>query len=123
MNRNQFLSPLKEISFETNTNTSEFELFQNITLRPILKTQNDILMAIFMNNSQKYKVNFKSMNQLEKENFLIKLFQSNNQLKNILKGVVIALFTIEEFNEYQQNESELTKRIMKLLYDRILSNI
>ncbi|HMR15363.1 MAG TPA: glyoxalase, partial [Mariniflexile sp.] len=43
--------------------------------------------------------------------------------RNALKGMVIGLFTIEEYKRYIQNSSALNKRMMHLVKERLISNM
>ncbi|NJM80091.1 MAG: glyoxalase, partial [Flavobacterium sp.] len=45
------------------------------------------------------------------------------KFRNSLKGMVIGIFTITEYNEYIQNSSTINKRMMNLLIERIKSQI
>ena len=57
--RDQFIKEFRgEIIGVINSETSSEEFFQNQTLRPILKLQNDIFIAIFKNYIVKSKAHF-----------------------------------------------------------------
>jgi hypothetical protein len=43
--------------------------------------------------------------------------------KPSLKGIIIGLFTIDEYNDYIQNSSNLNKRMMNLLIERLKSQV
>ena len=45
------------------------------------------------------------------------------KFRNSIKGMLIALFTIEEYAVYIQNSSALNKRMMNIVKERLISNI
>lgn len=105
----------KEISHE--------ELFQNTTLRPILKFQNDILIHIFINYATKNKSVFFSLSNEDKINYIEKTTSTDYVFRNQLIGLIVGLFTIKEFCEYIKNSSNLNKRMINMLTERLKSQI
>ncbi|EJL62271.1 hypothetical protein [Flavobacterium sp. CF136] len=118
---------LKEFRGETlgtvSAQSSSDELFQNQTIRPILKLQNDLFIAVFINYVNKNKADFYSYTVEKKLQTIENSIQKDIKFRNSLKGIVMALFTIEEYNTYIQNSSSLNKRMMNLLIDRLKSQV
>ncbi|CAA9201988.1 glyoxalase [Flavobacterium collinsii] len=118
---------LKEFRGETlgtiSAQSSADELFQNQTIRPILKLQNDLFIAVFINYVNKNKADFYSYTVEKKLQVIENSIQKDIKFRNSLKGIVIALFTIEEYETYIQNSSSLNKRMMNLLIDRLKSQV
>ncbi|TDW51463.1 hypothetical protein EV144_101138 [Flavobacterium sp. 270] len=118
---------LKEFRGETlgtvSAQSSPDELFQNQTIRPILKLQNDLFIAVFVNYVNKSKADFYSYTVEKKMQTIENSIQKDIKFRNSLKGMVIALFTIEEYDTYIQNSSSLNKRMMNLLIERLKSQI
>jgi hypothetical protein len=104
-------------------NSSLEEKFQNQTLRPILKLQNDLLIEVFRNYATKQKGAFFLLSIENKMHYVENAIQKDVKFRNTLKGIVIGMFTITEYKEYIQNSSNLSKRIMSLLIERIKSQI
>jgi hypothetical protein len=75
---------------------SSEEMFQNEVLRPILKLQNDLFIASFKNYSAKYNKDFNSQTT-EKLATIENAIQKDSKYRNTLKGMVLGLFTIEEY--------------------------
>lgn len=118
---------LKELRGEaigtiTNQSSSE-EAFQNQTLRPILKLQNDLFLASFENYITKNKKDFYSLSTEKKLLLIENSIQKDIKFRNVLKGIVIGLFTLEEYQTYIQNSSNLNKRMMNMLIERLKSQI
>lgn len=118
---------LKEFRGETlgtiSAQSSADELFQNQTIRPILKLQNDLFIAVFINYVNKNKADFYSYTVEKKLQTIENSIQKDIKFRNSLKGIVMALFTTEEYNTYIQNSSSLNKRMMNLLIDRLKSQV
>lgn len=118
---------LKEFRGETlgtvSAQSSADELFQNQTIRPILKLQNDLFIAVFVNYVNKNKADFYSYTVEKKLQTIENSIQKDIKFRNSLKGIVMALFTIEEYDTYIQNSSSLNKRMMNLLIDRLKSQV
>lgn len=99
------------------------EIFQNQTLRPILKLQNDIFIESFLNYVNKYKNDFYTLGVEKKLMFIENAIHKDIKFRNALKGMIIGLFTIEEFREYIQNSSNLNKRMMNMLIERLKDQV
>ncbi|HQW68199.1 MAG TPA: glyoxalase [Flavobacterium sp.] len=108
----------------TITNQSSIEeIFQNKTLRPILKLQNDLFVAVFINYAVKQKNVFFSLTPEKKLSYIENVIQRDIKFRNSLKGMIIGLFTVTEYNEYIQNSSNLNKRMMNMLTERLKSQL
>jgi len=118
---------LKEFRGETlgtvSAQSSPDELFQNQTIRPILKLQNDLFIAVFNNYVNKNKADFYSYTVEKKLQTIENSIQKDIKFRNSLKGIIMALFTIEEYDTYIQNSSSLNKRMMNLLVERLKSQV
>jgi hypothetical protein len=104
-------------------NSSLEELFQNKTLRPILKLQNDLFIEVFINYAIKQKNVFFILSPEKKLGYIENVIQRDIKFRNSLKGMIIALFTVEEYKEYIKNSSNLNKRMMNLLIERLKSQV
>ena len=122
--RDLLLKELRGESIGTITNqSSSEEAFQNQTLRPILKLQNDLFVASFENYITKNKKDFYSLSTEKKLLLIENSIQKDIKFRNALKGIVIGLFTLEEYQTYIQNSSNLNKRMMNMLIERLKSQI
>ncbi len=122
--RDQFLNDFRgEMIGTVNAQSSADEFFQNQTLRPILKLQNDLFVEIFKNYITKSKTDFHHFSIEKKMQFIEHSIQRDIKFRNSLKGAVIGLFTVEEYNRYIQNSSDLNKRMMSMLIDRLKNQV
>ncbi|SKB65297.1 glyoxalase [Maribacter arcticus] len=104
-------------------NMTEEERFQNQTLRPILKLQNDLLLASFENYIKKMKNTFYELKLEKRMNYITKSIQKDIKFRNSLKGMITGQFTIEEYELYIQNSSALNKRMMNMVIKRLQDQI
>ena len=103
--------------------SSKEEAFQNKTIRPILKLQNDIFIESFLNYVNKHKNDFYNLSVEKKLFFIENAIHKDIKFRNALKGMMIALFTVEEFREYIQNSSNINKRMMNMLIERLKDQV
>ena len=102
---------------------SDEEYFQNTTLRPIAKLQNELLIKVFKNYVRKHKNVFYSLPIQKRLEYVGNSIQKDMKFRNSLKGIMIGQFTIQEYEVYTENSSALNKRMMNLVKERIKSNI
>lgn len=102
---------------------SQGERFQNETLRPILKLQNNLFVEMFRNYIKKYKNAFFELSLEKRFVYLENAIQKDIKFRNSLKGTVIGQFTVEEYGIYAQNSSALNKRMMHMVLERLKSQI
>lgn len=126
MNSRQFnLKSIRpEIASSTiNEHMSSDERFQNLVLRPVIKLQNDLLTTVFKNYIAKHKAVFYDLSMEKRLDYIENAIHKDMKFRNSLKGMVIGLFTVEEYSLYIQNSSALNKRMMQLVKERLISNI
>ena len=102
---------------------SSQEKFQNQTLRPVIKLQNDLLVEAFRNYISKHKNVFYDMDVERRLLYIENAIQKDIKFRNSLKGMVIGQFTTAEYRSYITDSSALNKRMMNLVKERIQSNI
>ncbi|WP_278035653.1 glyoxalase [Flavobacterium nitratireducens] len=122
--RDRFLSEFRgETIGSVSAQSSADEIFQNEVLRPILKLQNDLFIASFHNYISKYKRDFYSLSVEKKLATIENSIQKDIKFRNALKGMVIALFTVDEYSQYIKNSSSLNKRMMNMLIERLKNQV
>lgn len=122
--RDTFLNDFRgqAIGSVTTQSTTE-ELFQNEVLRPILKLQNDLFIASFLNYASKNKTDFQTYTIEKKMATMENAVQKDTKFRNVLKGMVIGLFTTTEYDIYAKNASNINKRMMSMLVERLKSQV
>lgn len=120
-NDQAFLEMRPEIPFES-ADTLEIELFQNETLRPILKLQNDILLDYLVKQP-----NFDSvLSYREKRSVFserVRIFIQQPMLKPVLIGMIIGCFTKSEMKAFHKHSKELNRRIHQMLLERLVDGL
>jgi hypothetical protein len=122
MRDTEILKLRPELRFEVRPDT-EIERFQNDTLRPILKLQNDLLLAIFESYISDKRPNFKNFAPADKTKAIGEVFKKDQQIKQLTEGIVVGHFTITEFDFYKNNQSEASRRISNMIIERIKSQV
>ncbi|WP_445736235.1 glyoxalase [Mariniflexile sp.] len=126
MNTRQFnLKSIRpEILSTTISDTmSNDERFQNLVLRPVIKLQNDLFIEVFKNYIAKHKMVFYNYTLEKRLLYIDNAINKDIKFRNSLKGMVIGLFTVEEYMVYIENSSALNKRMMHIVKDRLISNM
>jgi hypothetical protein len=102
---------------------SEEEIFQNRTLRPVAKLQNDLLLDIFRNYIRKHKNVFYDLSIEKRLDYIENAIHKDMKFRNSLKGTLIGQFTRDEYRAYTRNSSALNKRMMNIVKERLKSNV
>lgn len=110
-------------SMTINDTMSSEERFQNETLRPVIKLQNDLFIEVFRNYIAKHKNVFYQLTIEKRLNYIENAIHKDIKFRNSLKGMVIGQFTVDEYLTYIKNSSALNKRMMNIVKQRLQSNI
>ncbi|MFV8225892.1 glyoxalase [Christiangramia aquimixticola] len=110
-------------SAKLTNNMSADERFQNETLRPLAKLQNDLMLAVFRNYIKKHKNKFYELKLDKRMLYIDNAVQRDIKFRNSLKGIIIGQFTLGEYERYIENSSALNKRMMNIVRERLQSNI
>ena len=112
-----------ELDLPTFESTTAIEKFQNKTLRPVLKLQNEVFLAVFENYAIKLKSDFKTLSTEKKRIFIEQSIQKDVALKNTLIGITIGMFSKEELEAYLLENKIYNKRILTMLVERLRSQM
>lgn len=122
MSRDQSLLNIRpNITFEF-VHSNPDQLFQDQTLRPILKLQHEVIMALFDEYLISHKIDFKKLSLIQISTKIDQILKQNQALQSLFKGVVIGHFTKEEIAFWKINKININKRIQQLLLKRIQSS-
>ncbi|WP_294225704.1 glyoxalase [uncultured Chryseobacterium sp.] len=103
--------------------TSKTELFQNRTLRPVLKLQNNISLMLFKDYVLGKASDFDTLKKEKKILFIDQSLQKDNALRNTFIGMTIGMLTPEEMEIYLSDTNAFNKRIISMLTERIKSQL
>lgn len=122
--RDEFLIKFRGDTLGIIDSQSSFEeYFQNTTLRPILKLQNDLILSAFKKYIDQNKIPFEIYSTDKKNSVIENAILKDVKFQNLLKGFVIGLFTAGEFTLYSGATSSLNKRIRSMLIERLQSQL
>ena len=121
-NRNTALLAIRP-QIESLAAENQAEQFQNQSLRPVLKLQNELILGIIKHQAIQRKINLDRMEIADKVLKIKQLLKTESLMKQKLIGLIIGYFTTEEFAFYLSNENEINKRILLLMEERILSQV
>jgi hypothetical protein len=113
----------ESLNITNSETTTEIEIFQNKTLRPILKLQDDLYFSLFTNYALRQKADFNSLSISKKQIFIEQSIQKDAVLKNTFIGITIGMFTLEELKIYESESKVFNKRIITMLIERLKSQI
>lgn len=121
MNRSNPLRALRsEIHTDVTRSPLPLEQFQNEVLRPILKFQNDVFVAYI--RAYVGDVIWPTRTAALEE-FIKTRLQKDLALRNTCLGITVGLLTNEELSFYFQHKTELNKRIIQMLCQRLVDQL
>ena len=99
------------------------ESFQNQTIRPIIKFQHDLLIAVFKHYLDRRKLVVASLPVEQPNEVIEKALSNDTTFKHKMIGIIIGQFTVSEYKAYCQQTSEFNKRITQIVIERLKTNI
>jgi hypothetical protein len=99
--------------------TSPAEQIQNELLRPILKSQNELILALFRHYLTKHKFNFARSSPEDQSVFIDHTLKKDKKFKNLMIGIIVGHFSAAQWQRYAPHEEELNRRIATMLIKRI----
>jgi hypothetical protein len=98
------------------------ENFQNETLRPILKLQNDLIITLAQEFLKHRNVSWEKIKEKDPLQWLNLNIKRDIPFKNLMIGMVIGQFNGEELKEYLSFQKEMNKRIINMMTERIVNH-
>ncbi len=122
-NRSELYQKIRPSITVDNSKSTELEIFQSVSLRPILKLQNQLIISLINNYLSENKIEVKNLTDNKKKERIDEIVKGNLQLKTLLTGIVIGNFTDDEIEFYFLNKKEVIKRTITMLLERINSQL
>lgn len=123
MQRDQHLLQLRPVLELNSAESLAEEKFTHITLRPILKLQHHLLMALFHHYLEEKAIPLLSMNAFKQRISIENAVKKDLPLRHTLMGCVIGHFTSEEYTVFLSNRIAFQKRLTALLIQRIADTL
>ena len=121
--RSQLLSSIRPNLELDSAQSTPAEQFQNQTLRPILKFQHELLVAAFRAYINKRHGFFFQLSAKDRVEWIKHSLQKDQSLRNTLTGMVLGHFSLEEWDSFQANEAEHSRRLIQMLIQRLQSAV
>ena len=99
------------------------ERFSNTTLRPIIKLQHDLFIAVFKNNAKSRKLILKNLSNQKMIAFVDNLLFKDSNFKPLVIGLVVGHFTMDEYNQYIERATDVDKIIISLIDEVMHDNL
>lgn len=100
--------------------TTDMEVFQNDVLRPILKFQHTVLVALFNSDLQLQKQLERIGTEEEYTTILQNYITKEARFRSLLIGVIIGLFSQQDLEFYLLDKRSVSKRIVSMLIKRFV---
>jgi len=97
--------------------------FLHHTLRPVLKLQNELLLAVVADFVRDHHVPLAAASPTDQHRQLTELLTRNVKLRYTVVGLVSALFTRAETDFYRLHRSELNRRLLELAVRRVQDQV
>lgn len=123
MNRDEKFKSLRPDLDLGNSDKKTLELFQNETLRPILKLQHELTLSLLHSHRNFKADHLGAATRLEFEEYMTKYIQSNLDLRNQLIGATVGLFTKNELELYITNRKEMNRRLIQMQLKRYVDTL
>ena len=122
MDKRISLRPTVE-SAKVDETTHPNEVFQNETLRPIIKMQHLLILAFVSDHVMKLNKGFLELSKGKQRTFVTNLFAKDNTFKHRLTGLILGQFTVEEFKTYTAIANDVNKRILNICLERMMVHL
>ena len=103
--------------------SSVLEFFQNKTIRPILKLQNQVLIEAFKGLNRQKAATYSRMADIQKRVWLRNMLSKDAIARNVILGIVLGMMTSDELGFFFDHEKECRQRIMDMVAERLASQV
>ena len=103
--------------------SSVVEFFQNKTLRPILKLQNQVLVDVFKGLSAQKLAAFIRLANDQKRAYIRDILSKDAITRNVILGLILGMMTREELCFFFEHEKECRQRIMDMAAERLAMHL
>ncbi|MET4074629.1 hypothetical protein [Hymenobacter sp. UYCo722] len=94
--------------------------FLHATLRPVLKLQNELLLAVVADFVRDHHITLRPTDQHHQ---LTELLGRNTKLRYTVVGLITGQFTAAEYTFYRQQRPELNRRLLEMALRRVLDQV
>ena len=105
------------VAVETTDAPDTVGYFLHATLRPVLKLQNDLLLAVAADFVRDHHITLRPTDQHHQ---LTELLTRNTKLRYTIVGLITGQLTAEEYGFYRPHRAELNRRLLEMALRRVL---
>jgi hypothetical protein len=105
------------LNTETTDAADTVGAFLHATLRPVLKLQNDLLLALVADFVRDHHIVLRPTDQHHQ---LSELLGRNTKLRYTIVGLITGVFTADEYAFYRPHRAELNRRLLEMAQRRVL---
>ncbi len=105
---------------ETSDAADTVGAFLHATLRPALKLQNDLLLAVVADYVRDHHITLRPTDQHHQ---ISELLGRNTKLRYTVVGLISGAFTADEYAFYRQHRPELNRRLLEMALRRVLDQL
>lgn len=106
------------VALETTDAADTVGAFLHATLRPALKLQNDLLLAVVADFVREHHIVLRPTDQHHQ---ITELMSRNVKLRYTVVGLITGVFTADEYVFYRQHRAELNRRLLEMAQRRVLN--
>ncbi|MBK7223382.1 MAG: hypothetical protein IPH94_19400 [Saprospiraceae bacterium] len=103
--------------------SSVLEFFQNKTIRPILKLQNQVFIEAFKGLNRQKAATYSRMSDIQKRVWIRNILSKDAIARNVILGIVLGMMTSDELGFFFDHEKECRQRIMDMVAERLASQV
>ena len=108
------------INAETTDSEGTVGHFLHAILRPVLKLQNDLLLAVVADFVHDHHI---ALRPTDQHHQLTELLTRNTKLRYTIVGLVTGAFTAAEYAVYRPQRAELNRRLLEMALRRVLDQV
>ena len=105
------------VLIETTDAANTVGTFLHATLRPVLKLQNGLLLAVVTDFVRDHHI---ALRPTDQQHQLTELLGRNTKLRHTVVGLITGIFTTEEYTFYRPHRAELNRRLLEMALRRVL---
>lgn len=105
----------------SNGQNSNMEKFQNGIIRPVLKTQNDLLVQLIRKYIVQSGIKYLHLSEHKRFELLENTIKKKPDIKNQILGIVMGIMNENELSEFLNLGKEIRKRTLTMATDRVMN--
>lgn len=109
--------------YEEVPHEDELKRFEVQTLAPLLDFQHLILLAQIRHYIKMFKPAFNAYNQKVQKGYVSDVLQKDPRIRNSLIASAVSLFTLDEYDFYCSNKSQVNERLISMIIVRLQNQI